>query len=32
VHRTRLDPSEAGRIDTEVDDALEDCVNRVRAL
>jgi acetoin:2,6-dichlorophenolindophenol oxidoreductase subunit alpha len=32
VHGTRVDPREAARIDTEVDDALEDCVNRVRAL
>jgi TPP-dependent pyruvate/acetoin dehydrogenase alpha subunit len=32
VHGTRLDPSEAAGIDTEVEDALEDCVTRVRAL
>jgi acetoin:2,6-dichlorophenolindophenol oxidoreductase subunit alpha len=32
VHGTRLDPHEAAEIDTEVDDALEDCVNRVRQL
>ena len=32
VHRTRLDAGEAARIDTDVDDALEDVVNRVRQL
>jgi TPP-dependent pyruvate/acetoin dehydrogenase alpha subunit len=32
VHGTRLEPRERARIDTEVDDALEACVNRVRAL
>jgi acetoin:2,6-dichlorophenolindophenol oxidoreductase subunit alpha len=32
VHGTRLDPADAAGIDTEVEDALEDCVNRVRQL
>ena len=32
VHGTRLEPRERAGIDTEVDDALEACVNRVRAL
>jgi TPP-dependent pyruvate/acetoin dehydrogenase alpha subunit len=32
VHGRRLDPRDAARIDTDVDDALEDCVNRVRRL
>jgi TPP-dependent pyruvate/acetoin dehydrogenase alpha subunit len=32
VHGTRLEAGEAARIDTEVDDALEACVNRVRGL
>ena len=32
VHGTRLEPREQARIDREVDDALEACVNRVRAL
>jgi TPP-dependent pyruvate/acetoin dehydrogenase alpha subunit len=32
VHGTRLDPHEAEQIDMEVEDALEDCVNRVRQL
>jgi acetoin:2,6-dichlorophenolindophenol oxidoreductase subunit alpha len=32
VHATRLDPDEWKAIDREVDDALEDCVTRVRQL
>jgi len=32
VHGTRLDPADAAGIDTEGEDALEDCVNRVRQL
>jgi TPP-dependent pyruvate/acetoin dehydrogenase alpha subunit len=32
VHRIRLDPDEWTEIDREVDDALEDCVTRVRQL
>jgi TPP-dependent pyruvate/acetoin dehydrogenase alpha subunit len=32
VHGTRLEAGELTRIDTEVEDALEDCVNRVRQL
>ena len=32
IHRIRLDPEEWEAIDREVDDALEDCVTRVRQL
>jgi TPP-dependent pyruvate/acetoin dehydrogenase alpha subunit len=32
IHGVRLDPDERGRIEREVDDALEDCVTRVRRL
>jgi TPP-dependent pyruvate/acetoin dehydrogenase alpha subunit len=32
VHGSRLDPDEITGIDSEVDDALEDCVNQVRQL
>jgi TPP-dependent pyruvate/acetoin dehydrogenase alpha subunit len=32
VHGTRLEPGEVTRVDTEVEDALDDCVTRVRQL